>query len=211
MSDAPTCTVVDHPLVKVGVTILRDRETPVADFRRVLRELSVLVGIEASREIELTGCTIHTPLAPCGGFRLSRPVVLLPILRAGLGMAEALLAVFPSARVGHIGLYRDETTFEPHSYYFKTPSLADAEVFVVDPMLATGQSSADAIDKLKAAGATRLRMLCLIASKPGVAHFHARHPDVPVFTAALDESLNEKAYIVPGLGDAGDRYFGTGG
>jgi len=203
------CTVVEHPLIKIGVSVLRDRETPVEEFRRCLRHLSILVAIEALRGIETSSRTVETPLATCEGFTAARPTVIFPILRAGLGMAEALLTLLPAARVGHVGLYRDEETFEPKSYYFKTPPIENADVFLVDPMLATGQSAADAVDKLKSSGAQRLRMLALIGSKPGVEHFHERHPDVPIFLAALDSSLNEKAYIVPGLGDAGDRYFGT--
>ena len=196
-------------MVKVGVSRLRNRETSLGDFRRALRELAVIVGIAASRDLELREFPLQTPLAPCAGHELARPLVIIPILRAGLGMAEALLHVFPEARVGHVGLYRDEDTFQPQSYYFKTPPLVESDIFLVDPMLATGQSAADAVDKLKGAGAKSLRVLSLIGARPGVELFCARHPDVPVFLAALDAELNDKAYIVPGLGDAGDRYFGT--
>ncbi|MEI6491889.1 MAG: uracil phosphoribosyltransferase [Verrucomicrobiota bacterium] len=203
------CQVVEHSMVKVGVSRLRDRESSLGDFRRALRELAVIVGVEAARDLELREVPLQSPLSPCTGHELARPLVIIPILRAGLGMAEALLQVFPEARVGHVGLCRDEETFEPQSYYFKTPPLDESDIFLVDPMLATGQSAADAVDKLKAAGAKRLRMLALIGARPGVELFCSRHPDVPVFLAALDEELNDKAYIVPGLGDAGDRYFGT--
>ena len=203
------CQVVEHSLVKVGISRLRNRETSLGDFRRALRELAVIVGVEASRDLALRGFPLQTPLASCTGHEFARPLVIIPILRAGLGMAEALLQVFPEARVGHVGLYRDEDTFEPQSYYFKTPPLEGADIFLVDPMLATGQSAADAVDKLKAAGAKCLRVLALIGARPGVELFTSRHPDVPVFLAALDAELNDKAYIVPGLGDAGDRYFGT--
>ena len=196
-------------MVKVGVSRLRNRETSLGDFRRALRELAVIVGIAASRDLKLRELPLQTPLAPCAGHELARPLVIIPILRAGLGMAEALLHVFPEARVGHVGLYRDEDTFQPQSYYFKTPPLVESDIFLVDPMLATGQSAADAVDKLKGAGAKSLRVLSLIGARPGVELFCARHPDVPVFLAALDAELNDKAYIVPGLGDAGDRYFGT--
>ena len=196
-------------MVKVGVSRLRDRESSLGDFRRALRELAVIVGVEAARDLELREVPLQSPLSPCTGHELARPLVIIPILRAGLGMAEALLQVFPEARVGHVGLCRDEETFEPQSYYFKTPPLDESDIFLVDPMLATGQSAADAVDKLKAAGAKRLRMLALIGARPGVELFCSRHPDVPVFLAALDEELNDKAYIVPGLGDAGDRYFVT--
>ncbi|MDX2081446.1 MAG: uracil phosphoribosyltransferase [Terrimicrobiaceae bacterium] len=209
MSESGGVTLVDHPLVQVGISKLRDRETPTETFRRILRELAVLVGVEAARGIELRATRVETPLAPCAGAEFARPIVILPILRAGLGMAEALLTLFPAACVGHVGLYRDETTFEPKSYYFKTPGLDEAEVFLVDPMLATGQSGADAVDRVKAAGAQRIRMVAIIGSEPGIEHFRNRHPDVHVFLAAIDPSLNDKAYIVPGLGDAGDRYFGT--
>ncbi len=203
------CTVLEHSLVSVNISRLRSRETSLGSFRRALRELSLLVGIEASRALALKEIPLETPLSPCIGHELARPLVIMPILRAGLGMAESLLQVFPDARVGHIGLYRDEETFEPQSYYFKAPPLEESEVFVVDPMLATGQSAADAVDKLKSEGARRLHLLALIGAVPGVELFCSRHPDVPVFLAALDHELNSKAYIVPGLGDAGDRYFGT--
>jgi uracil phosphoribosyltransferase len=203
------CQVVEHSMAKVGVSRLRNRESSLGDFRRALRELAVIVGVEAARDLELREVPLQSPLSPCTGHELARPLVIIPILRAGLGMAEALLQVFPEARVGHVGLCRDEETFEPQSYYFKTPPLDESDIFLVDPMLATGQSAADAVDKLKAAGAKRLRVLALIGARPGVELFSARHPDVPVFVAALDAELNDKAYIVPGLGDAGDRYFGT--
>ena len=196
-------------MVKVGISRLRNRETSLVDFRRALRGLAVIVGVGASRDLSLKEIPLQTPLTSCSGHELARPLVIIPILRAGLGMAEALLQVFPEARVGHVGLYRDEDTFEPQSYYFKTPPLEDSDILLVDPMLATGQSAADAVDKLKSAGAKNLRMLALIGARPGVELFHSRHPDVPVFLAALDAELNDKAYIVPGLGDAGDRYFGT--
>lgn len=203
------CQVVEHSMVRVGISRLRNRETSLGDFRRALRELAVIVGVEASRDLKLKEVPLQTPLSPCTGHELARPLVIIPILRAGLGMAEALLQAFPEARVGHVGLYRDENTFEPQSYYFKTPPLENSDIFLVDPMLATGQSAADAVDKLKNAGAKNLRMLALIGARPGVELFQSRHPDVPIFLAALDAELNDKAYIVPGLGDAGDRYFGT--
>ena len=196
-------------MVKVGISRLRNWETPLGEFRRTLRELAVIVGVEAARDLKLREFALQSPLAPCTGHELARPLVIIPILRAGLGMAEALLQVFPDARVGHVGLYRNEDTFEPQSYYFKTPPLGKSDIFLVDPMLATGRSAADAVDKLKVAGAKSLRVLALIGARPGVEHFCSHHPDVPVILAALDEELNDKAYIIPGLGDAGDRYFGT--
>lgn len=206
---ASTCVVVDHPLVRTGITALRDKSTPLGEFRRSLRELALLVGAEAMRGLETVDHPIETPLAPCTGYALRRPVVIVPVLRAGLGMAEALLSLVPNASVGHVGLRRDEETFEPLSYYFKTPPLEEADVFLVDPMVATGQSAADAVDRVIASGARRIRIIALIGSEPGIAHFHSRHPEVPIFLATLDPALNERAYIVPGLGDAGDRYFGT--
>jgi uracil phosphoribosyltransferase len=179
----PGCTVVDHPLVKTKVAVLRNKETSRELFRRTLHELTTFVA---------------------------KTVTIMPILRAGLGMAEAMLNVLPQARVGHVGMYRDEKTFEPKSYYYKAPpNLPDADIFLVDPMLATGQSASDAVTALKAGGAKRLTLLALVGCVTGAEHFRSKHPDVPIYLAALDEKLNEKAYIVPGLGDAGDRYFGT--
>jgi len=203
------CTVLEHALAKANMACLRDKSTTLPDFRRSLRTLSLLVGAEALRDLPMAETRVETPLANCGGHRFLRPVVIVPILRAGLGMSEALLDLLPEAGVGHVGLSRDEETFEPRSYYFKSPPLSEAEVLLVDPMLATGHSATDAVSKLKASGAKHIRLLGLIGAVPGVKLFLSRHPDVPVFLAALDESLNAKAYIVPGLGDAGDRYFGT--
>ncbi len=206
----PGCLVVNHPLVKSKVAILRSKETPRELFRRTLHELTALVAFEATRDLPLVDMEVETPLESCPGHRLANPVTVVPILRAGLGMAEAMLNVLPQARIGHIGMYRDEKTFEPKSYYFKAPpDLAETEVFLVDPMLATGNSSADAATELKAFGARRLRLVALLGCVTGVKLFRQKHPDVPVFLAAMDPGLNDKAYIVPGLGDAGDRYFGT--
>lgn len=209
MNDVSNCNVVEHPLAKAILTALRDRQTSLWDFRRALHQLSVLVGIEATRDLGVCENAIDTPLAPCKGHKLTKPIVIIPILRAGLGMVEALLTFLPDACVGHIGLYRDDKTFIPQNYYFKTPALEDAEVFLVDPMLATGHTAADAITQLKSAGARRLRIVALIGAKAGIEWFYSKHPDVPIYLAAIDLELNEKAYIVPGLGDAGDRYFGT--
>lgn len=203
------CHLVNHPLARVGVATLRNRQTSLTAFRQALRELTVLVGCEAMRDLETETVPIESPIAACEGHTLKHPLVVIPILRAGLGMAEALLSLAPGARMGHVGLARDEVTFEPHSYYFKTPPLEHADVFVADPMLATGQSAVDTLDKLKTCGAKRLRIVALIGSRQGVTLLRTRHPDVPIFLTALDSDLNEKAYIVPGLGDAGDRYFGT--
>lgn len=209
-STVPGCTVVDHPLVKSKVAVLRSKETSRELFRRTLRELTALVAFEATRDLPLMEIPVETPLQSCVGHKLAKKVIVVPILRAGLGMAEAMLDVLPQARVGHVGMYRDEKTFEPKSYYFKAPpDLANAEVFLVDPMLATGHSSSDAAAELKRCGVTKLRLVALLGCAPGVELFRSEHPDVPIYLAAIDPGLNERCYIVPGLGDAGDRYFGT--
>lgn len=205
----PGCTVVNHSLVAAKLAVLRDRNTSHDLFRRTLRETAVLIASEALRDIETVPVEVETPLTKCPGVRLARPVVIIPILRAGLGMMEGILEILPDARVGHVGLYRDEVTFEPRSYYFKAPLLEEAEVLIVDPMLATGHSACDAASKLKAHGARRLRLINIIGSVQGVACFRENHPDIPNYLGTIDPSLDEKAYIVPGLGDAGDRYFGT--
>lgn len=206
----PGCTVVDHPLVKAKVTILRDKDTPTELFRRTLHELTALLAFEATRDLEVREIEVETPLERCKGHRICKEFTIVPILRAGLGMAEALLHVLPQARLGHVGTYRHERTFEPMSYYFRAPpDLEDSDVFLVDPMLATGNSAADAAKKLKAGGATRIRLIALLGCVTGAKLFHTQHPEVPIFLAALDRKLNEKAYIVPGLGDAGDRYCET--
>lgn len=202
--------IVEHPLVQVRLATLRDRTTPVEGFRRALAELASLLAFEATRSLPTEPCTVQTPLAPCRAARLAAPIVVVPILRAGLGMAEALLKILPEARVGHVGLARDEQTFQPERYYFKTPSgLENCFVFLVDPMLATGRSACQAASALKRRGARRLALLCVVGCPEGARRFREEHPDVPIYLAALDEGLNDHAYIVPGLGDAGDRYFGT--
>jgi uracil phosphoribosyltransferase len=204
-------TVVTHPLVQHKLTLMRDRTTPTAVFRQLLREISQLLAYEITRDLPLEAISIDTPVAPMEARKLSgRKLALVSILRAGNGLLDGILELVPSARVGFIGLYRDEVTLEPVEYYFKVPELLDERlVIAVDPMLATGNSSAAAVTKLKEAGATDIRFLCLLAAPEGVARMKAAHPDVPVVTAAVDERLNEKGYIVPGLGDAGDRMFGT--
>lgn len=202
--------VVRHPLVRVRVTVLRDKTTGTQLFRRTLGELAMMVAYEATRDLEVEDHVVQTPLEECVGSTLRRPVTIVPILRAGLGMAEALLKILPAARVGHVGMARNEKTFLPESYYFKVPpDIATSDVLLVDPMLATGNSAADAADELKKHGATRLRLVAILGCEQGAALFKSRHPDVEVFLAAMDPRLNENAYIVPGLGDAGDRYFGT--
>lgn len=203
-------TVIEHALARVKLAHLRDERTSPREFRRNAQELAVLLAIAATRDLETVAEKIRTPLAETAGARLARPVVVVPILRAGLGICDAILPFLGDATVGHVGMRRDETTHLPASYYFNAPThLAEADVLVVDPMLATGHSAGDSIAKLKSAGARRIRFLCFLAAPEGVAYLTAQHPDVAVFTASVDERLNEKAYIVPGLGDAGDRYFGT--
>lgn len=204
-------TVVDHPLVQHKLTIMRNKQTSTAGFRRLLREISLLLGYEVTRELELTSTRIDTPLQPMDAPTLEgKKLVFASVLRAGNGLLEGLLDLVPAARVAHVGLYRDHDTLEAVEYFFKAPSdLADRLVIVVDPMLATANSAIAAIDKLKERGATNLRFLCLLAAPEGIERFNAAHPDVPIFTAAIDERLNEKGYIVPGLGDAGDRMYGT--
>jgi len=204
-------TVISHPLVQHKLTIMRNKDTSTASFRRLLREISLLLGYEVTRDLELTTTTIETPLETMEAPILEgKKLVLASVLRAGNGLLEGLLDLVPAARVAHIGLYRDHDTLEAVEYFFKAPSdLADRLVIVVDPMLATANSAIAAIDKLKGRGATNLRYLCLLAAPEGVERFTRAHPDVPVFTASIDRQLNEKGYIVPGLGDAGDRLYGT--
>ena len=204
-------TVVKHPLVQHKLTIMRKQDTSTASFRRLLREISHLLAYEVTREMPMTTETIDTPLC-----KMDAPVIegkkmaLVSILRAGNGLLDGVLELIPAARVGFVGLYRDEETLQPVQYYFKVPdNLGERLTIAVDPMLATGNSSAAAIDLLKEAGAKDIRFLCLLAAPEGVARMKEAHPDVPIITAALDDHLNEKGYIVPGLGDAGDRMFGT--
>ena len=204
-------TVVDHPLVQHKLTIMRNKETSTASFRRLLREISLLLGYEVTRNLELTTVRIDTPIEPMDAPILEgKKLVFASVLRAGNGLLEGLLDLVPAARVAHIGLYRDHDTLEAVEYFFKAPSdLADRLVIVVDPMLATANSAIAAIDKLKGRGATNIRFLCLLAAPEGIERFTKAHPDVPVFTASIDRQLNEKGYIMPGLGDAGDRMYGT--
>jgi len=204
-------TIVSHPLVQHKLTLMREKQTSTAVFRQLLREISQLLAYEITRGLPMTTKSIQTPME-----RMDAPVLdgkklaLISILRAGNGLLDGVLELVPSARVGFVGLYRDEETLQPVQYYFKVPeALQDRLVIAVDPMLATGNSSAVAVDLLKQAGATNIRFLCLLAAPEGVARMREAHPDVPIVTAALDSSLNEKGYIVPGLGDAGDRMFGT--
>jgi uracil phosphoribosyltransferase len=204
-------TVVDHPLVQHKLTIMRNKETSTASFRRLLREISLLLCYEVTRDLELTTTQIETPLEAMEAPTLEgKKLVFASVLRAGNGLLEGMLDLVPAARVAHIGLYRDHQTLEAVEYYFKAPTdLADRLVIVVDPMLATANSAIAAVDRLKRRGATNLRYLCLLAAPEGIKRFTTAHPDVPVVTAAIDKHLNEKGYIVPGLGDAGDRMYGT--
>jgi uracil phosphoribosyltransferase len=204
-------TIVDHPLVQHKLTILRDKETSTRSFRALLREISVLLCYEVTRDLPLEDVRIETPVAAMTGKRLAgKKLVLAPILRAGVGLLEGMLEVIPSARVAHIGLYRDPKTLKAVEYYFKAPSdVAERLVIVIDPMLATGHTAVAALDRLKEHGVSDIRFVCLLAAPEGVDVVRSHHPDVPIWTAALDERLDEHSYIVPGLGDAGDRIYGT--
>ena len=204
-------TVVDHPLVQHKLTIMRAKETSTGSFRRLLREISLLLCYEVTRDLKLTTKPIETPMEPMEAPTLAgKKLVFASILRAGNGLLEGMLDLVPSARVAHVGLYRDHDTLEAIEYYFKAPDdLEDRLVIVVDPMLATANSATAAIEKLKARGATNIRFLCLLAAPEGIAAFQKAQPDVPIFTAAIDKRLNEKGYIMPGLGDGGDTMYGT--
>ena len=204
-------TVVDHPLVQHKLTLMRDKDASTTKFRQLLREISQLLAYEVTRGLPMTTKDIETPMGPMEAPTLAgKKLALISILRAGNGLLDGVLELIPSARVGFVGLYRDEETLQPVQYYFKVPqALEDRLVIAVDPMLATGNSSVAAIDLLKEAGATNIRFLCLLAAPEGIARMKEAHPDVPIVTAAVDEKLNDIGYIVPGLGDAGDRMFGT--
>ncbi|GGB16379.1 uracil phosphoribosyltransferase [Allosediminivita pacifica] len=204
-------TVVDHPLVAHKLTVMREKDTSTASFRQLLREISLLLAYEITRDLPVTTKRIETPMCPMDAPTIEgKKLALISILRAGNGLLDGILELIPAARVGFVGLYRDEETLEPVEYYFKVPThLEDRLTIAVDPMLATGNSSVAAVQKLKDAGAKDIRFLCLLASPEGVQRMKEAHPDVPIVTAALDSHLNEKGYIVPGLGDAGDRMFGT--
>jgi len=206
----PNLTVLDHPLIADKVTQLRDKDTPHYQFRSLLNEVSQFLFYEASRDLPLENTSIETPLESISAPRIQKKVLLAPILRAGLGMVNSIAAVFPPVRVGMIGMYRDHDTLEPVDYYLRLPEdLSDKAVFLLDPMLATGGSAIDAVKKLKDHGAKKVIMIALICAPEGVSRLFETHPDTPVFTAALDRQLNEIGYILPGLGDAGDRYFGV--
>ena len=201
----------EHPLIKHKISILRDRSTGTNEFRSITEELGMLLGYEALTDLPLEDVEVETPVAPCMTPMLSgRKPAIVPILRAGLGLVPGLLKLLPSAKVGHIGMYRDETTFEPHEYFCKLPlNIEERLVIVTEPMLATGGSTVDAADLLKARGVKRIKMIVLIAAMEGIERLHEAHPDIELYIAQIDEGLTETKYITPGLGDAGDRIFGT--
>lgn len=211
MSDLKV-NVIDHPLIQHKLTMMRKKETGTKDFRELLEEISMLMTYEITRDFPLKDVEIETPVSKCVGKELAdtRKVCVVPILRAGLGLQSGVVNMIPAAKIGHIGLYRDPETLKPVEYYCKMPSdIAERTMLVVDPMLATGGSAAAAITMLKEKGAKKLILMCLVAAPEGVKVINDEHPDVPVYVAAVDEKLNEHGYIVPGLGDAGDRIFGT--
>jgi uracil phosphoribosyltransferase len=202
--------VIDHPLVSHMLSEARDAQTPSRRFRRLLSSIGSLLAYEAMRDLRMDPVDIHTPMEKCQGSRLRLPVTIVPILRAGLGMADGVHEVIPEAHVGHIGMFRDEKNLLPVSYYLKLPArVAQGPVLLVDPMLATGGSAVAAVRILREHGCTDVRLICLIAAPEGVAALSSEYPNVPIYTASLDRQLNEKGYIMPGLGDAGDRLFGT--
>jgi len=211
MRTFPNLTVLSHPLIQHKLSILRDSRTPTKDFRDLVAEIAMLMAYEVTKDLPTEPVELDTPLERTAGRRVAgKKLTLVPILRAGLGMVDGISRLIPSARVGHIGLYRNEETLEPVDYYFKAPSAREQrDFFLLDPMLATGGSAVAACDTLKRAGARSIRFLCIVAAPVGVERMAAAHPDVPVYTAALDRELNAKGYILPGLGDAGDRIFGT--
>lgn len=203
--------VIDHPLVQHKLSLMRSKETSTSTFRNLLREISMLLAYEVCRDMPTTKIEIETPIARTMAPVLDgKKIVLVSILRAGSGILDGMLDILPSARVGHIGLYRDPKTLVAVEYYYKVPdNMADRDAIVVDPMLATGNSAVAAVDRLKEAAPRSIKFVCLLTCPEGIQAFHAQHPDVPIYTAAIDERLNDKSYIVPGLGDAGDRLFGT--
>jgi uracil phosphoribosyltransferase len=203
--------VIDHPLVQHKLTLMRSKETSTSTFRNLLREISMLLAYEVCRDLPTTTIQIETPIAATTAPVLDgKKIVLISILRAGNGILDGMLEILPSARVGHIGLYRDPKTMQAVEYFFKVPeAMGDRDAIVVDPMLATGNSAVAAVERLKSAGPRTIKFVCLLTCPEGIRTFHRVHPDVPVYTAAVDDRLNEKSYIVPGLGDAGDRLFGT--
>ena len=202
--------IIDHPLIQHKLTIMRKKETSSADFRKLLEEITMLMGYEATRDLPLEDVEIETPIQKTVGKRLTgKKIAIVPVLRAGFGMVQGLLDLIPSARIGVIGLYRDPETLKPVEYYCKLPNIENRSFIIVNPMLATGGSSVAAIQMLKDRGVKDIRLMCLVAAPEGIDTVNKAHPDVKIYTAAVDECLNEHGYIVPGLGDAGDRIFGT--
>ena len=203
--------ILDHPLIRHKLAILRNKETDTKQFREIVKELAMLMAYESFKDVPTQEITVETPLETTTQTVVKEnSVAIVPILRAGLGMVDGIISLFPAAKIGHIGLYRDEETFEPHEYYCKLPSnIEEKVVMVVDPMLATGGSACDAIKLLKKRGCKRIKFMCIIAAPEGVKKLSQAHPDVEIFVSTLDRGLNEHAYILPGLGDAGDRIFGT--
>ena len=202
--------VLNHPLITHKLTQMRKTKTGTKDFRENLDEIAELMAYEVCRDLPVQPVEIETPVAPCVGYELSKEVIIVPILRAGIGLLDGIRRLVPTAKVGFIGLYRDEETLEPHEYFAKFPKgLEDAVVMVVDPMLATGGSAVAALDAIKARGAKNIKLVCLVGVPEGVKAVQTAHPDVDIYLAAMDDHLNERGYIVPGLGDAGDRIFGT--
>jgi uracil phosphoribosyltransferase len=210
-SPFPNLSITHHPLVRHKLTLLRDRRTPTKIFKELVDEIAMLLAYEATSDLPLEPTAVETPLEPTTGYRVSgKKLTLVPILRAGLGMVDGVLHLVPGARVGHIGLYRDHDTLEPVDYYFRIPGdVAERDFLVLDPMIATGGSATAAVTSLKRAGAARIRVLCIVAAPAGIERLAREHPDVRVYSAALDRELNGQGYILPGLGDAGDRLFGT--
>lgn len=203
-------SIVEHPLIQHKLALIRNRETSTKEFRENLSEIAGLMAYEITRDLPLNECLVETPLSTCRSRELASEIVLIPVLRAGLGMVDGISSLIPTAKIGHVGLYRDHDTLQPRHYYAKFPGdLAHAVVMVLDPMLATGGSASAAITGLKKEGATFIKLVCVVGAPEGVERIEADHPDVEIYLAALDEKLNEVGYIVPGLGDAGDRIFGT--
>lgn len=206
----PGLTVIDHPLIRHKLALLRDASTSSRDFKQLVSEIAALMTYEVTRDLPTHPIDVVTPLEKTTGEQIARKIALVPILRAGLGMIDGIVQLIPNARIGHIGLYRDHQTLQPVSYYFKVPTpAADHRFFLLDPMLATGGSAIEAAHELKRAGARDISFICLVAAPEGVAAFTAAHTDIPVYAAAYDRELNSLGYILPGLGDAGDRLFGT--
>ena len=201
---------MNHPLIMHKISILRNEATPVKEFRELVNEIALLMGYEATRDLDMVERPVKTPICETNGKFISKQVALVPVLRAGLGMVDALMSLIPAAKVGHIGLYRDPETHVPVEYYCKLPNdISERQAIVLDPMLATGGSAIDAVTRIKEFNPKRIKFMCIIAAPEGIEAFTAAHPDVPVYCAGLDDHLNDHCYIVPGLGDAGDRIFGT--